>query len=95
MVPGKGLEPPHLAALAPETSASTNFATRAFRHNPATAGSTLFSEDCKLKRFCGIKKNTAAAKQYMLQLSTCANFLSLSASILLLKATFRNHFFAL
>lgn len=32
MVPGKGLEPPHLAALAPETSASTNFATRACKH---------------------------------------------------------------
>ena len=28
-VPEKGLEPPCLAALAPETSASTNFATRA------------------------------------------------------------------
>lgn len=28
-VPRKGLEPPHLAALAPETSASTNFATSA------------------------------------------------------------------
>ena len=29
-VPEKGLEPPRLAALAPEASASTNFATRAF-----------------------------------------------------------------
>jgi hypothetical protein len=28
-VPGKGLEPPCLAALVPETSTSTNFATRA------------------------------------------------------------------
>ena len=28
-VPEKGLEPPRLAALAPEASASTNFATRA------------------------------------------------------------------
>jgi hypothetical protein len=27
MVPRRGLEPPHLAALVPETSASTNFAT--------------------------------------------------------------------
>jgi hypothetical protein len=27
MVPRKGLEPPRLAALAPEASASTNFAT--------------------------------------------------------------------
>ncbi len=31
MVPGKGLEPPHLAAIVPETIASTNFATRAMR----------------------------------------------------------------
>ena len=28
-MPGKGLEPPRLAAFAPEASASTNFATRA------------------------------------------------------------------
>jgi hypothetical protein len=27
LVPRRGLEPPHLAALVPETSASTNFAT--------------------------------------------------------------------
>ena len=43
IVPRKGLEPPHLAALAPETSASTNFATWAFsrlcRQQPAQ---TLF-----------------------------------------------------
>jgi hypothetical protein len=30
-VPGKGLEPSCLAALAPKASASTNFATRAYK----------------------------------------------------------------
>ena len=29
MVRGRGLEPPHLAALVPKTSVSTNFTTRA------------------------------------------------------------------
>ena len=29
MVPGKGLEPSYLAALAPKASVSTNFTTRA------------------------------------------------------------------
>jgi hypothetical protein len=33
LVPRRGLEPPHLAALVPETSASTNFATWAIRCN--------------------------------------------------------------
>ena len=39
IVPRKGFEPPHLAALAPETSASTSFATWALPvEHPATAG---------------------------------------------------------
>ncbi len=41
-VPGKGFEPPHLAALAPETSASTSFATRAVESILKQQDSLLF-----------------------------------------------------
>ena len=43
MVPERGLEPPCLATLAPETSASTNSAIRAFKFSEVKIPSFCFS----------------------------------------------------
>ena len=58
-MPEKGLEPPRLAALAPEASASTNFATRAFLIEKSATADSHFVSGCKSKLSAVIVKSPA------------------------------------
>ena len=57
VVPWRGLEPPRLSPLVPETSASTNSATRAFRSDTWRASLLSIADGFSAVPFLGAKMN--------------------------------------